>query len=79
MIGIPDEKWGETSKALVVLKPGEKVTEEELIEFMHGHLAGFKVPKSVEFRDQFPKGGTGKISKKELRDPYWEDLEKKVN
>lgn len=79
VIGIPDKKWGEVSKALVVLKPDTKVTEDELIEFSRGSLAGFKVPKSVEFRENLPKSGTGKISKKELRDPYWIGFEKKVN
>lgn len=79
VIGIPDEKWGEVSKALVVLKPGEKATEEELIEFVRSHLAHYKAPKSVEFYKEFPKGGTGKILKRNLREPYWEKYEKKIN
>ncbi len=79
VIGVPDEKWGEVCKALVVLKPGEKVTEKTLIDFVRDHLANYKAPKSVEFRDDFPKSGTGKILKRALREPYWENYEKKIN
>ena len=79
VIGVPDKKWGEVSKALVVLKPGEKVSEEDIVAFVRGQLAGYKAPKSVEFRKEFPKGGTGKILKKDLRKPYWDDYSKKIN
>ncbi len=78
VIGVPDDQWGEVPKALVVLKPGEKATEEELIEHVRAHLAGFKAPKSIKFYDELPKGGTGKILKRDLRAPYWEGREKKV-
>jgi fatty-acyl-CoA synthase len=71
VIPVPDEKWGEVPKALVVLKPDAKACEEEFIEFVCERLAGFKAPKSVEFRDSLPRGGTGKILKKELRKKYW--------
>ncbi len=71
VIPVPDKKWGEVPKALVVLKPDAKTGEEELIEFVRDRLAGYKVPKSVEFRDSLPRGGTGKILKKELRKKYW--------
>lgn len=71
VIPVPDKKWGEVPKALVVLKPGAKASEDELMEFVRERLAGYKVPKSVEFRDDLPKGGTGKILKKELRKKYW--------
>ena len=79
VIGVPDEKWGEVCKALVVLKPGEKVTEKTLIDFVRDQLANYKAPKSIEFRDEFPKSGTGKILKRALREPYWENYEKKIN
>ena len=79
VIGVPDKKWGEVSKALVVLKPGRNATEEEIITFVREHLANYKAPKSVEFREEFPKGGTGKILKRNLREPYWKDFTKKVN
>ncbi|MEE9599645.1 MAG: fatty acid--CoA ligase [Anaerolineales bacterium] len=79
VIGVPDKKWGEVSKALVVLKPGETVSEEDIIGFVRGQIANYKAPKSVEFREEFPKGGTGKILKRELRKPYWEKYSKKIN
>jgi len=79
VIGVPDKKWGEVSKALVVLKPGNSATEEEIITFVREHLANYKAPKSVEFREEFPKGGTGKILKRNIREPYWKNFTKKVN
>ena len=79
VIAIPDEKWGEVPKALVVLKPGESLTEEELNAHCRTRLPGFKVPKSIEFFDSLPKGGTGKILKKELREKYWAGYEKRVH
>jgi len=79
VIGIPDEKWGEVPKALVVLKPDMETVESEIRDFIREYLAGYKVPKSVEFREELPKGGTGKILKKELREPYWEGLEKRIH
>ncbi len=79
VIGVPDEKWGEVPKALVILKPGTKLSEGDLIAFVKNYLAAYKAPKSVEFRSEFPKGGTGKILKKDLRNPYWDNYSKKVN
>jgi fatty-acyl-CoA synthase len=79
VIAIPDEKWGEVPKALVVLKPGQSLAEEELITHCRTQLPGFKVPKSIEFFDSLPKGGTGKILKKELREKYWEGYDKRVH
>jgi fatty-acyl-CoA synthase len=78
VIGVPNEKWGEVPNALIVLKPGKYVTEEEIIMHVNKYLAGYKAPKSVEFRSEFPKGGTGKILKQELKKEYWADLDKKV-
>ncbi len=79
VIGVPDEKWGEVPKALIVLKPGEIISEAEILAYGRQHLAHFKVPKSVEFRENLPKGGTGKILKRELRAPYWQSYTKKVH
>jgi fatty-acyl-CoA synthase len=79
VIGVPDDKWGEVPKALVVLKPGMESTEKEILMFVRKHLAGYKVPKSVEFLSELPKGGTGKILKKDLREPYWKNLGKRVH
>jgi fatty-acyl-CoA synthase len=70
VIGVPHSKWGEVGKACVVLEPGAEVTEEELITHMQGHLARFKVPKSVEFLSSLPISAAGKILKRELRDQY---------
>jgi fatty-acyl-CoA synthase len=71
VIPVPDDKWGEVPKALVVLKPGTKATEHELIEFCRVRLSHYKCPRSVEFRESLPKTGTGKILKRELRQKYW--------
>ncbi len=79
VIPVPDEKWGEVPKALVVVKPGETLDEKELIDHCRTRLPGFKIPKSVIFMDSLPKGGTGKILKKELREKYWEGYEKRVH
>jgi len=79
VIGIPDEKWGETVKALVILKPGKKSTQEELISHCRSHVAGFKYPNSVEFCASFPWTGLGKVAKNELRDEYWKGYDRKVH
>ena len=70
VIPVPDEKWGEVPKALVVRKPGAHVTEPELVEFCRARLAHYKCPHSVDFLDSLPKTGTGKILKRELRKRY---------
>jgi fatty-acyl-CoA synthase len=75
VIPVPDEKWGEVPKALVVLKSGAKVDPAELIEFCRSRLAHYKCPHSVEFRDNLPKTGTGKILKRDLRKKYWQGQE----
>src|SRR5262249_15514407 len=79
VVGIPDERWGEVPKAFVVLKPDATATETELKDFVRQRLAGFKTPKFVEFLDILPKGATGKILKRALRDPYWVGMEKQVH
>jgi acyl-CoA synthetase (AMP-forming)/AMP-acid ligase II len=71
VIPVPDQKWGEIPKALVVLKPGIKATEEELLGFCRTHLSHYKCPRSIEFADALPKTGTGKVLKRELRQKYW--------
>jgi long-chain acyl-CoA synthetase len=75
---VPDPRWGETPKAVVVLKPGQSLTEVELIQFLRQHLAGFEVPRSVDFVDELPKTGTGKVIKHELRKRYWKGHETPV-
>jgi fatty-acyl-CoA synthase len=79
VIGVPDEKWGETIKALVVLAEGEEVTEAELIAWCKERAAGYKAPTSVEFRDELARTATGKLQKFKLRAPYWEGRERQVN
>jgi fatty-acyl-CoA synthase len=79
VIGVPNEKWGETVKALVVLKPGAPATEQELIEHCRSQLAHFKCPTSVEVREALSRTATGKLQKYKLRQPYWEGRERQVN
>jgi acyl-CoA synthetase (AMP-forming)/AMP-acid ligase II len=79
VIGVPDEKWGETIKALVVVRPGEAATEGELIAHCRDRLAHFKAPTSIELRDALDRTATGKLQKYKLRQPYWAGREKSVN
>ncbi|MHB8341390.1 MAG: AMP-binding protein [Mycobacteriales bacterium] len=79
VIGVPDEQWGETVKALVVLAPGASATPGELIEHCRAGLAHFKCPTSVELRDAIPRTATGKVQKFKLREPYWADRARQVN
>jgi len=78
VIGIPDEYWGESVKALVVLKPGRAATEEEIIALCKANLASYKKPKSVEFRSQLPKSPTGKVLKRTIREEYWKGMERTI-
>jgi fatty-acyl-CoA synthase len=75
VLPVPDERWGEVPKALVVLKPDAVVTEAELLEFCRSRLSHYKCPRSFEFVASLPKTGTGKILKKDLRKKYWEGKE----
>ncbi len=79
VIGVPDERWGETIKALIVLAPGQTATEDELRAWCKERLAGFKCPTSVELRDELARTATGKLQKFKLRAPYWEGRERQVN
>lgn len=78
VIGVPSEKWGEEVKAIAVLKEDAEVSEKELIDFCADKIAGFKKPKSIEFIDKLPRNLTGKILKKELREKFWQEKERKV-
>jgi fatty-acyl-CoA synthase len=71
VIPVPDQKWGEVPKALVVLKPGAQTSGQELLEFCRSRISHYKVPHSIEFLSALPKTGTGKILKKDLRKRYW--------
>jgi acyl-CoA synthetase (AMP-forming)/AMP-acid ligase II len=79
VIGIPSEQWGEAVHAIVVLQPGATADEEELKAWCRDRIAGYKVPKSVEFRTEpLPMSGAMKVLKRELRAPYWEGKERMV-
>ena len=79
VIGVPDDKWGETVKALVVLRPGSGATEEELIAHCRARMAHFKAPTSVECRQALDRTATGKLQKYKLRQPYWAERDRAVN
>ena len=78
VIGVPDDKWGEAVKAIVVPAEGESPTEAEIITFAREHLAGYKLPKSVDFTDVLPRNPSGKLLKRELREPYWAGVERRI-
>jgi len=79
VVAAPDDRWGEVPVALVVLKPDASATAQELRTHIRTQLADFKVPRQIEFREALPKGGTGKILKVELREPFWEGRAARVN
>jgi len=79
VIGIPSDRWGEAVHAIVVLKPGATASERELQDWARERIAGFKLPKSIEFRaEPLPLSGALKVLKRDLRDPYWEGSDRKV-
>jgi long-chain acyl-CoA synthetase len=78
VVGVPDDTWGESIKAVVVLKPDQSVTAEEIIQLCKDNLASYKKPKSVNFVDALPKTAIGKILRREVRSPYWKDKDKTV-
>ncbi|MCE2392693.1 MAG: long-chain-fatty-acid--CoA ligase [Proteobacteria bacterium] len=78
VIGVPSERWGETVKAVVVLAPGAGASEDDLIEFCRGRIAGYKRPRSVDFVAELPRNASGKVLKRELREPYWTGRDRRV-
>ncbi|NUB91648.1 long-chain-fatty-acid--CoA ligase [Haloterrigena sp. SYSU A121-1] len=78
VIPVPSEEWGETPKALVVPRSGAEPTEDEILEFVGEHLAGYKKPSSVDFVEDLPETATGKVQKYELREEYWGEAETRV-
>ncbi len=78
VVSVPHPIWGEVPKALVVLNEGITATEAEIIAHCKDNLAGYKCPHSVDFLEALPKGGTGKILKRQLREKYWAGLTRRV-
>jgi acyl-CoA synthetase (AMP-forming)/AMP-acid ligase II len=78
VIGVPDEKWGESVKAVVVLRAGMRATAPEIIEHCQRHLASYKKPSSVDFLPELPKNAYGKILKRELREPHWRGYTRRI-
>jgi fatty-acyl-CoA synthase len=79
VIGVPDDTWGEAVKAVIVLREGESLTEDEVIAHCKSRLGGVKSPKSVEFWLEIPKTSAGKIDRRELRRPYWTEADRSVH
>jgi long-chain acyl-CoA synthetase len=78
VFGIPSERWGEQVHAAVVLAPGTSLSEADVIGYAREHLAAYKCPRSVDFADELPRTGSGKLLKRQLRAPYWAGQAKQV-
>lgn len=79
VIGVPDEKWGEAVKAVIILRPGAVRKPDEIIAHARARIAAFKVPKSIDFVDDLPRNASGKVLRRELRAPYWAGRVRNVN
>ena len=79
VVGVPDDKWGEAVKAIVVMKPGKTASPSEIINFTRERIAGFKTPKTIDFIEALPRNASGKILRRHLRDPYWAGKDRQVN
>jgi long-chain acyl-CoA synthetase len=79
VIGVPDERWGEAVKAIIVKTADADITAGEVLDWARERIAGYKLPKSVDFIETLPRNPTGKILKRELRKPYWGDKQRQVN
>jgi long-chain acyl-CoA synthetase len=78
VFGIPDEEFGEGVCAVVQSSPGASLTEAEVRAWLRGSVAGYKVPRRVDFHAELPREDSGKIFKRKLREPYWEGLERRI-
>jgi len=79
VVGVPDEKWGESVKGFVVTRESSSLSEDRIISFVRTQIAAYKCPKSIEFINELPRNPSGKILRRELRDPYWEGIDRKVS
>jgi long-chain acyl-CoA synthetase len=80
VFGVPNEQWGEAVHAVVVPRPGQEVDAAVLIAFCRSHIAGYKIPRGIDFQHEpLPKSGPGKVLKRELRQPYWEDSDRQIH
>ena len=79
VIGVPSEHWGEEVKAIVVLRQGSSATSDEIVDFCRGALGGYKRPRSVDFVAALPRNPSGKVLKRELREPYWKGHDRRVS
>ena len=79
VIGVPDQRWGEAVKAIIVLKPDATATAEEIVAFARNRIAGYKLPKTIDFVPALPRNPSGKVLRRELRAPYWVGHTRKIN
>ena len=79
VIGVPHERWGEAVKAVIVVREGVTVEAAEIVEYCKGRLAGYKQPRSVDFVKDLPRNPSGKVLKRELREPYWAGHTRRVS
>ena len=78
VIGVPDDQWGESVKAVVQLRPGMSASAGDLIAFCDQHLAGYKKPRTVDFVDELPRDPAGKLLKRKIREPFWAGMSRRV-
>jgi len=79
VIGVPDERWGEAVKALVVLKPGATLDRESILRFARARVAGYKLPKSIDVVTELPRNASGKLLRRVLREPFWRGHARRVH